>query len=71
VAAVVLDPVAVADFAQHVEIVTRAHLEALRFEQLAGILEEFEPLVQLDLDRVDRAAQLFLGRDEVLGRERS
>ena len=33
-ARIVLDAVAVADLAQHVEIVARAHFQALRFEQL-------------------------------------
>ena len=68
-ARVVLDAVAVADLAQHVEVVARAHLQALRFEQLAVALEVRQALLELGLDRDDRAAQLLIGRDEVLGRE--
>ncbi len=63
---VILDAVAVTDLAQHVKVVARAHLEALRFEQLAVALEVAQALVELRLDRNDRAPQLLLGRDEML-----
>jgi hypothetical protein len=44
VARVVLDAVAVADLAQHVEVVARALFEPLRFEQLAVVFEERQPV---------------------------
>ena len=55
-ARVVLDAVAVADLAQHVEVVARALLETLGFEQLAvRSLKILQPIGQFDFDRFDRA----------------
>ena len=68
-ARVVLHAVAVADFAQHVEVVAGALFEPLRFEQFAVVLEELQAIEQFDLDRLDRAVQLLFGRDVVFGRE--
>ena len=53
-AGVVLDAGAVADLAQHLEVVAAAGLEPLGFEQLALGLELLEPLVQFLLDALDR-----------------
>ena len=69
VARVVLDAVAIADLAQHVEVVARAHLQPLRFEQFAVPPEVGQTLLQLVFDRNDRAPQLLVGRDEMLGGE--
>ncbi len=44
---VVLDAAAVADLGHHLEVVLRAHAQALRLEQLAFALEVGEPLLQL------------------------
>ena len=51
---VVLDAVAVADLLHHLEVVLRAHAQALRLEQLALLLEPGQPLLQLGLDADDR-----------------
>src|SRR5438876_523324 len=67
-AGVVLDAGAVADLAEHVEVVAAAGLEPLAFEQLALGRELFEPLQQFLLDALDGLADAFLRRDEVLGR---
>ena len=57
VARVVLDPGARPDLAHHLEVVRGAHAQALRLEQLAAVLEPLEPVDQLDLDVLDRAAE--------------
>ena len=51
---VVLDPLAVADLLQHLEVEARALLEPLGLHQLAGLDELVEPGAQLLLDRLDR-----------------
>ena len=53
-AGVVLDAGAVADFAEHVEVVAAARAEPLGFEQLALGPELLEPLVEFLLDPLDR-----------------
>ena len=59
---VILDPVAEAHLLHHLEIVFRAHLQALRLEQFAVLLEPDDALVQLLPDRVDaRAASCRAG----------
>ena len=64
---VVLDPVAVAELAQHLHVEERALLEALRLQQPAARLEEAEPLAQLVHDALDRALELG-GRGHVVAR---
>jgi hypothetical protein len=66
VARVVLDAVAEADLADHLEVVGGAHAQALGLQQLVSLLELGEALGQLGLDRVDRALQR-LGRGHVVG----
>ena len=53
-ARVVLDSRAEAHRLNHFQIVIRAHLQALRFEQLAFLLELLQSLAQLILDGADR-----------------
>ena len=53
---VVLDAVAVADLAHHLQVVLRAHPQPLRLEQLALGLEPGQPLLQLGLDLDHRLA---------------
>ena len=48
-------PLQKADLLHHLEIEARALLDPLRLDQLAVLVEEFQPLAQLDLDRLDRA----------------
>ena len=67
---VVLDAAAEAHLAEHLEVVVRAHPQALRLEELALPLEVGEPRLELILDRDDRALHPLLGRDVVRGRER-
>ena len=62
-------PRAEPDLAQHLEVVGRAHPQALGLEELALVVEQREPLVQLLLDRDDRALHPLVGRDVVRGRE--
>ena len=57
-ARVVLDSRAEAHRLDHFQIVIRAHLQALRFEQLAFLLELMQSLAQLILDGVDRPIKL-------------
>ncbi len=64
---VVLDAFAEAELGEHLEIEARALLDALRFDQLARILEELDPLPELDLDRFDRS-QRRLARRHVMAR---
>src|SRR5439155_16865256 len=66
---VVLDPGAVPDLAEHVEVVAGAGLEPLGFEDLPLGLELFEPVLELLLDPGDRLLDPLLGGDEVLGWE--
>ena len=70
VARVVLDPRAEADLPEHLEVVRGAHPEPLRLEQLALRLELGEALVQLLLDRDERALHPLVARDVMRGRER-
>ena len=53
VARVVLDPGAEPDLAEHLEVVGRAHPQALGLQELALALEQREPVVELLLDRDD------------------
>jgi hypothetical protein len=64
---VVLDAVAVAGLAQHLEVVHRAHPEPLLLEELAPGPQPLQPLVQLLLDILYRLLQL-IGRCEEMGR---
>ena len=67
VAGIVLDPRAVADLAQHLEVVLGARAEALRLEELPFALEGPEALGQLGIDPRDPVLEPGFGGDEVLG----
>ena len=69
VAAVVLDAVAEADLAHHLEVVGRAHAQALGLEELALLLEERQLVLQLELDAADRPLHALGSGDVVRGRE--
>jgi hypothetical protein len=66
-AAVVLDALAEAHLLHHLDVILRAHLDALRFEQFAFLLEPRHALLGLLADFHDGFAQLVAGRDELLG----
>ena len=66
---VVLDAVAVTDLLDHLEVVLRAHAQALGLEELAVRLEPREPLLQLGLDADDCLAHDLIAGDVVRGRE--
>ncbi len=66
---VVLDAVAVPDLAHHLEVVLRAHPQALRFEQLVVVLEPLQPLLEFDFDLGHRLGHTLGTGDVVGGRE--
>ncbi len=66
---VVLDAVAIADLLDHLQVVLRAHPQALRLEQLAFLLEPRQPLLQLGLDADHGLAHPLVAGDVVGGRE--
>ena len=66
---VVLDAVAEADLLHHLEVVLRAHAQALGLEQLALLLEPGQALLQLHLDVDDGALHALLAGGVVRGRE--
>ena len=68
--AVVLDARTIAHLLQHLDVEPRAGAEPLGLEQLALVLELFEPLVQLLLDLVDGAGDPLLGQHEMLATDR-
>ena len=69
VAAVVLDAVAEADLAHHLEVVGRAHAQALGLEELALLLEERQLVLELELDAADGPLHALGAGDVVRGRE--
>ena len=64
---VVLDAVAEADLLHHLEVVLRAHAQALGLEQLALLLEVPQPLGQLGLDAHDGGLHALVARHVVGG----
>ena len=66
---VVLDAVAVAEFAHHLEVVRGAHPQALRLEQLVVLLELLQPHLQFGLDLAHRHRHALVAGDVVGGRE--
>src|SRR6266704_405802 len=58
VARVVLDPVAVAELAQHLHVEERSLLEPLRLQQAVALAQERQPLAQLLLDGLERSREL-------------
>ena len=66
---VVLDPVAVADLAQHLQVVVGPHAQPLGLQQLALALQDGQPLGQLDLDGGDGPAHPVRPGHVVGGRE--
>ena len=62
---VILDALAEPQLLQHLQVETRALLEALRLHQLHVLMEKFEPLAQFVLDGVDRAHHRIARRDVV------
>ena len=67
--AVVLDAVAAAELGEHLQVVLRAHPQALGLEQLARLLELPQALAELDLDRGDGAARPLVAGHVVGGGE--
>ena len=65
---VVLDPGAVPDLAQHLQVVLRPELQPLGFEELPLVLEPLQTLPQLRLDPVEGRGHLLVGRHPVFGR---
>ena len=65
IARIVLDAGARAGRLHHLDVEQRALLQPLRFEQLAGRVQLFQPLLQLDLDRAHRLLQRRLRRHVV------
>jgi hypothetical protein len=65
-AAVVLDALAEAHLLHHLDVILRAHLDALRFEQLSFLLKPRHTLLHLLADFHDGFAQLVTGCDELL-----
>ncbi len=55
VAGIVLDTVAEPELLHHLDVECGAHAQTLSLEQLALALELREPILELDLDRLDRA----------------
>ena len=66
---VVLDARAGADLPHHLDVVRRAHPQALGLEQLALALERGELVLQLELDALDRPLHPLRTGDVVGGRE--
>ncbi len=66
-ARIVLDAFAEADLGQHLEIVARTLLDALRFDQLVLFLEERDALGQFHLDGLDGAQSRLARRDVMAG----
>ena len=62
---VILDPVAVADLLDHLEIEHRSLVQSVRLEDLAFSLERAAISLQLRLDALDRPLGLLARRDEV------
>ena len=62
---IVLDPVAVADLPDHLEIEHRALVQPLRLEHPSLVLEEVAALGQLGLDRLGGVLEPIAGGDEV------
>ena len=69
VAGVVLDAGAHPDLAQHLEVVARAHPQALGLEQLVVLLEPRQAVGQLGFDALDGALHGLVGGDVVRRRE--
>ena len=63
---VVLDPGAVPRLPHHLDVVVRPGLQPLGLEELAGVLEEEQLILQLGLDVVNRLLELLLRGHEVL-----
>ena len=64
---VVLDAVAVAELAHHLDVVLRALADALRLDVLLALLEEEKPLLQLLRDPLVGGLHLLLRHHELLG----
>ena len=64
VAGVVLDPRAVAQLADHLQVIGRALVEALGFEGTAFVLQLLYTLTEVDVDLPDGGVDLLLRRDE-------
>ena len=71
VSRIIFDPTAKAHLLQHLEIIFRAHFQALRFEQSPLRLELHDPLVELGPNRPEGAVQLVSRRDELFRRKKS
>ena len=67
VTGVVLDPRAVAQLADHLQVIGRALVEALGFEGTAFVLQLLHALTEVDVDLPDGGVDLLLRRDEEVG----
>ena len=67
VTGVVLDTRAVAQLADHLQIIGRALVEALGFEGTALVLQLLYTLTEVDVDLPDGGVDLLLRRDEEVG----
>ena len=67
VAGVVLDPRAVAQLADHLQIIGSTLVEALGFEGTAFVLQLLHALTEVDVDLSDGGVDLLLRRDEEVG----
>ena len=64
---VILDATAIPQHAQHLEVVQRALLDALCFQELTGGVEILEPLGEFRFDALNRWLEAALLDDVVLG----
>ena len=67
-ARVVLDALAVADLGHHLQVEAGALFQPLRLDQLVLLVEVFQPVLQLDLDRLDRVEHALAGAGIVRAR---
>ena len=68
IARVVFDPLAHPRSAQHLKVKLHSSFKPLRLDELARVLEKFQPLLKLLLDPFDRRFQALLAHDELARR---
>ena len=67
---IIFDSVAKTHLLQHFEIVFGANAKSLRFEKFVLRFQHFNPVLQFDPDRLQRAIQFVGGRDELFRGEK-
>ena len=65
---VVLNPIAVPDLVEHLQVVLGALLQPLRFQQFAFAVQKLKPLSEFRPDRLNRIVQAVFRRHKVLRR---